>query len=247
MASQGEGVGEQGDTDLGKRLHLETSLEHVIEQRAQTLSSRGSVFERQCLREAMSSSHNVIESLRPQDARPRQRGTLVTGLNQRIANATSRSRSSRAIIASKSANGIMLGPSLGEVSGSGCVSKKSASVPIATAARAKGSTISRFPPVAPPSPPGTLDTVGGVKDDRDAQFSHQHQRLHVIDQSSVAKEGAPFAQHDPPGPTAGDFFDHVLHIFRRHELAFLDVDGSACRGGGDQQVGLPAPEMREFE
>ena len=49
----------------------------------------------------------------------------------------------------------MLGPSLGERSGSGWVSQNRPSTPSAIAARASGSTIARLPPVAPPSPPGS--------------------------------------------------------------------------------------------
>ena len=46
----------------------------------------------------------------------------------------------------------MFGPSLWAVSGVGCVSRKTASTPAATAARASGRTIARLPPVV--LPPG---------------------------------------------------------------------------------------------
>ncbi|MND58932.1 hypothetical protein D3C80_501060 [compost metagenome] len=48
----------------------------------------------------------------------------------------------------------MLGPSDGALSGSSCVSRKTASTPTATAARARTGTNSRCPPEDVPWPPG---------------------------------------------------------------------------------------------
>ena len=48
----------------------------------------------------------------------------------------------------------MLGPSDGALSGSGCVSIKTAATPTATAARARYYTNSLWPPLLSPIPPG---------------------------------------------------------------------------------------------
>ena len=48
----------------------------------------------------------------------------------------------------------MFGPSEGALSGSGCVSIKTAATPTATAALARYSTNSLCPPLFSPSPPG---------------------------------------------------------------------------------------------
>ncbi|MCY1308847.1 hypothetical protein D9M70_588860 [compost metagenome] len=48
----------------------------------------------------------------------------------------------------------MFGPSDGALSGSSCVSTNTPATPTATAARAKVSTNSRWPPEEPPCPPG---------------------------------------------------------------------------------------------
>ena len=43
------------------------------------------------------------------------------------------------------------------------------------------------------------------------------------------------------------FLNHILHIFRRHELAFLHVHRLACHGSAIHKVCLPAEEGRNLQ
>ena len=141
----------------------------------------------------------------------------------------------------------MFGPSLRAESGAGWVSKKSPSAPMATAARAK-----RFhhAPIAAgdrAKPPGLLDTMGGVKDHRNAQRLHLGDGPQIVDQSPIAEEGAAFAEEDIPTAGSLEFTDDVLHVSWGEELAFLHVDGASGLGRGHEQVGLPSEKGGDLE
>src|SRR5262249_34718743 len=82
-------------------------------------------------------------------------GDEANGLRKRrVDHRRTRSQMSivRATRSSSCPSGIMFGPSLGALSGSGCVSMKRPSAPAATAASASGGMNSRAPPLAPPVP-----------------------------------------------------------------------------------------------
>ena len=48
-------------------------------------------------------------------------------------------------------------------------------------------------------------------------------------------------------PAACELADDVPHVARGEELCFLDVDGPAGAGGGDQQIGLPGKKGRNLQ
>ena len=137
----------------------------------------------------------------------------------------------------------MLGPSLGELSGSGCVSKNRPSTPIAVAARASGSTIARLPPVASPSPPGSCTLCVASKTTGTPSACICGIAAHVVHQPAIAEERAALAQQILRQPALAKFADHVLHVARGHELPLLHVHGPAGLRGGHQQIGL-ASEKR---
>ena len=86
----------------------------------------------------------------------------------------------------------MFGPSLGALSGSGCVSMNRPSAPAAAAASASGGMNSRAPPLAPPAPcPGRCTLCVASKITGASQASRMRAKLaHVDDEIAVAEEGA---------------------------------------------------------
>src|SRR5581483_6460832 len=84
---------------------------------------------------------------------PRPGEPLRAHAPPRARTARSTATSSASSVGSAS-SGTLVGPSEGARSGSSCTSRKTASTPTATAARASGATNARSPPEAVPSPPG---------------------------------------------------------------------------------------------
>lgn len=93
---------------------------------------------------------------------------------------------------------------------------------------------------------GCLDGVRAVKYDG-SERAHDRQRSHVDDEIVIAEAGAALGEEDSGVAGGGDLFDCVLHVFRRDELAFFDVDGASGFAGGDEQVGLAAEECGNLE
>lgn len=89
--------------------------------------------------------------------------------------------------------------------------------------------------------------MGGVENDRVSGFSHDRERAHVVDQRVGAKARAPLGQQDVRVASRGDLGGDVLHVPRREELPFFDVDGATGLPGDEQQVCLTAQKSRDMK
>ncbi len=141
----------------------------------------------------------------------------------------------------------MFGPSLGDLSGSGCVSQNRPSTPIAIAARASGSTMARLPPVAPPKPARFLYAVRGVEDHRHAKGLHLRDRPHVVHQPAVAEKRAAFAQEMFWQPAAASLSTTCRMSLGAMNWPFFTCTARPGLGGRHQQVGLPRQERRNLQ
>ena len=90
--------------------------------------------------------------------------------------------------------------------------------------------------------PGSLDTVGGIEDDRHAEVAHDLEAAHVDDQIVIAKAGAALGEDDVVVAGRADLLDDVAHVAGGDELALLDVDRFAGAACGEEQVCLAAEE-----
>ena len=70
---------------------------------------------------------------------------------------------------------------------------------------------------------------------------------HVDDQVAVAERGATFGYGHLGRTRAPEFLHRTSHLFRRHPLSFLDVDGLTRAAGRHEEVGLPAQERWDLE
>ena len=83
--------------------------------------------------------------------------------------------------------------------------------------------------------------MGGVKNHRRAGGARKdRQRAEIRNQRVVTERGAALGHQHVRIASAGNLGDHIGHVPGRQELALLDVDGTAGRSGGDQEIGLPA-------
>ena len=141
----------------------------------------------------------------------------------------------------------MFGPSLGELSGSGCVSQNRPSMPTAAAARASGSTIARLPPVALPKSARLLHAVRRVEHHRHAESLHLRNGPHVVHQPAVAEKRAPLAENHILAAGGGELVDHVPHVAGGQELGFFHMHRPAGCGRRHEQIGLPAQERGNLQ
>ena len=93
---------------------------------------------------------------------------------------------------------------------------------------------------------GLLHGVGGVEDHR-RELAHDGQRAEVDDEIVIAEGGAALSEEDSLVAGRTDLFDAVAHVSRRHELAFLNVDGTTGAAGGNKQIGLAAEERGDLQ
>ena len=91
-----------------------------------------------------------------------------------------------------------------------------------------------------PLPARLLHRMRRIENDRRTCLRHLRQRPHVDDERVVAEARAAFGDQHVWISRTGNFRDDVLHVPRREKLTLLDLDDPARRGGGDQQIGLPA-------
>jgi hypothetical protein len=98
-----------------------------------------------------------------------------------------------------------------------------------------------------PQTSGLLNRMGCIENNWDLEGSHQGERGHVVDQSSVSKEGASFAEKEASVACATHFLHDIFHIRRRHELALLHIQGLARLCTRDQQIRLTGEECRDLQ
>ncbi len=120
-------------------------------------------------------------------------------------------------------------------------------MPTAAAARARTGANSRSPPERSPSPPGLRHGMRRVEDDRVAGPRHDRHSTHIDDERIVSEARAALAQQNPLVAGRGDLRGGVLHVPRRQELTFFDVDRLAGRACRQQQVGLAAEKRRNLQ
>ena len=97
-------------------------------------------------------------------------------------------------------------------------------------------------------PARLLHRMGGVENHGRAGRARQdRQRAHVGDQRVVAERSAALGDQHVGLPPPVILADDVRHVPGRQELALLDVDDLAGRGGRQQQIGLPAQEGRDLQ
>ena len=139
----------------------------------------------------------------------------------------------------------MFAPSLGDLSGSGWVSVNNPSAPSAMAARAKGSTIARFPTRRSTKTARLLYAVGRIKNHGHTQVLHLGNRPHVVHQSTITKKCSPFTKQDIFAAGISQFGYDVLHVAWGHELGLFDIYRFACAGRCNQKICL-AREKRGY-
>ena len=93
---------------------------------------------------------------------------------------------------------------------------------------------------------GLLHGVGAVKDYW-GELAHDGKGAVVDDQRVVAEAGPTFGEEDALIAGGTHFFKRVSHVPRRHELALLDVYGTASFAGGYEEVSLAAEEGGNLE
>src|SRR6187401_1646874 len=86
---------------------------------------------------------------------------------------------------------------------------------------------------------GQLQAVRHIEDDGVAEGPQHRKRSRIDDEIVVAERDAALGNDHLVVAAVGDLRDRVFHVFRREELALLDVDGAAGLRRGDDQVGLP--------
>ena len=89
--------------------------------------------------------------------------------------------------------------------------------------------------------------MGGVENDRIAQFTHDDQAAHIRHERVVAEAHAALGDKDPGVAVTRHLGDDMGHVPRRQELALLDIDWLARCGRGNQEVGLAAEKGRDLQ
>src|SRR5215510_5718500 len=104
-----------------------------------------------------------------------------------------------------------------------------------------------IPAARRPKSAGTLKTVRNVVHDRITEGSHYRHPAEIHNQVVVSEARASLGDHHTLIALRGGFLDRVLHIVRRKELAFLDVDGAARAGDLNDQICLSRQECRNLQ
>src|SRR5262245_38550772 len=90
-----------------------------------------------------------------------------------------------------------------------------------------------------PLPAGLLDGMGGVENDRRlCRAFENRQRAHIGHERVVAKRHPALCHQDISVSRPRYFFDDVLHVPRRQELALLHVDCFSGLGSSNEEIGL---------
>ena len=80
-----------------------------------------------------------------------------------------------------------------------------------------------------------------------AEGRHDGKRPHIADEIVVAEGSAPVAEDNPSVAGGPRFFKNSLHVPRRQELPFLDMERFAGLCRLDDEIGLPAQEGWDLE
>src|SRR5262245_24278486 len=93
-----------------------------------------------------------------------------------------------------------------------------------------------------------LDRMSGVENDRGVCRAFENrQRAHVGHERVIAKRHPALRHQDISVSRPRYFFDDVLHVPRRQELALLHVDCFPGPGGSNEEISLAAKECRNLQ
>ncbi len=85
-----------------------------------------------------------------------------------------------------------------------------------------------------------LNTVGRVKNHREAEGLHHRNGANVHDQVVVAERSPSFRKENAGIPCGEDLVGCTLDIPGREKLAFFDIHGQSCPARSKEQIRLPA-------
>ena len=94
---------------------------------------------------------------------------------------------------------------------------------------------------------GQLHGMGGIEDHRETEPEQDGNRTHVRDQVVVTKCRAALGDENLLTTRSNRFLDHLSHLRRRQELAFLQVDDPAGQHRRLEQIGLAAKKGRDLQ
>ena len=184
----------------------------------------------------------------------------LDGLRERrVDHRDTRSQMSMARSTSSSSwsSGIMFGPSLGALSGSGCVSMNSPSAPAATRReRERRNELARAAARAAGALPWTLHAVRRVEDHRARRTrracarSRACRRRDRRSRRTMPRSVTATSSLDRGcgrRPRRAHLVDGAAHSLGMHPLPLLHVHGLARRAGGDEQIGLAAEKRRDLQ
>src|SRR5438046_10647499 len=86
-----------------------------------------------------------------------------------------------------------------------------------------------------------------VKNDGYAELTHDRKRTHIDDQIIIAKTHPAFGQHQSFATGSLRLLNYVARVFRRQELAFLDIDGAARSRGRENIICMAKQDVRYME
>ena len=98
-----------------------------------------------------------------------------------------------------------------------------------------------------PCAAGTLDRVGGIKNDMISGLTNPIKGAHVRNKVVVPERDTALGKKVTGIARRLDFFGDIDQVPRREELAFLDVDDPAGACGGEDEIGLAAEEGGDLE
>ena len=104
-----------------------------------------------------------------------------------------------------------------------------------------------IPPGGVPQARRLLDGMGGIKNHRHAEASHHREAGEVVDQTPVAEERAPLAEHDVLATACEQFRDGMLHVAGGDELPLLHIHRLPRGSCGEEEIGLTAEERRNLD
>src|SRR5258708_38514975 len=86
-----------------------------------------------------------------------------------------------------------------------------------------------------------------IKNYGHTELAHDRKRTHIDNQIVISKTDAAFSQHQSFATGRLRLLDDIARIFRRQELALLDIDSAARTRGRQNQISLPAEKSRDLK